>query len=455
VPATSAPSGTEQPVDGAPAEDEQATPAAAAAAGVPAEQPDHGARCAWGEAACGPDEAEAGVVCRQRRIPLPNGYFFPLSSATTGYALVDEPGGPPFWTSYQLLGGFDVLGSPISRPFVLPNAHVYQVTERAMLVWRPGLSRAELADLLDLMSAAGLDDWLLARGIPPAVREPASPGADPAAAALARLAWLAEPAIRETYFGPSPDPSAALAGALDRFGLPTSWPERFETHVTQRFQRGVLRVAIEPAPDGTQPRAVPLPVGTLLRESGLLTPAALVEDSLVGGRLVARAPRPQLAWRSDAGWGIPAAPTIQPPSPAPSPSPPAAAATPAPAPATPSPQPSGPGAATPALVIRAVVNQGRSEHVTIANQGAAPQDLSGWTLRSATGGQTYVFPPGFTIAPGATVNVHSGAGDPATLNRPPGDLFATRTNIWRNTGDVAQLIDPTGRLVSEYRYGTP
>jgi hypothetical protein len=107
------------------------------------------------------------------------------------------------------------------------------------------------------------------------------------------------------------------------------------------------------------------------------------------------------------------------------------------------------------LGIREVVNQGRAEHVVLANDGTAAQDLTGWVLRSAGGRQTYAFPAGFVLAPGATVNVHSGAGDPAALHHPPSDLFATRTNVWRNTGDVAQLVAPGGRVVSEFRYGTP
>jgi hypothetical protein len=110
-----------------------------------------------------------------------------------------------------------------------------------------------------------------------------------------------------------------------------------------------------------------------------------------------------------------------------------------------------PGAA---IVIREIVNQGRAEHVVVANDGTAAQELTGWTLRSPTGGQTYVFPPGFVLGPGGTVNVHSGAGDPATLNRPPTDLYATKSNVWNNAGDVGQILDPTGRVVSEKRYGT-
>jgi len=387
-------------------------------------------------------------------IELPNGRFFVPAGETAGYALIDEPGGPPFWTAYQRLGGAAALGVPISRPFSLADGRVYQATEQALLVWQPGARHADLANVLDLMSAAGLDDWLWAQGVP--YPEPLEPGT--AAGALDRLGWLVEPAIREAYFagispGSTSTPLEALPAAIARFGLPASWPEPFEGHVTQRFQRGVLRLLLapesrtdDPALAGT-PTVVALPAGDLLRRSGRLAPAALVPDQVVGGRLITRAPRPQLDWplAAPASTAAPDArgtPDLATPAPAVASATPALSATARPA----------SGAA---VIVRTVINQGRAEHVVIANVGSAAQDLSGWTLRSVSGGQSYTFPAGFVLAPGASVNVHSGAGDPATLNHPPTDLFATRANIWSNTGDVAQLLDAGGHLVSEYRYGTP
>jgi hypothetical protein len=252
--------------------------------------------------------------------------------------------------------------------------------------------------------------------------------------------------------------------------------------------------------------------GELLRESGLLTGAALAPDQVIGGQLVARAPRPQLAWRSDRGWGIsslvsaPAAslspvdvpvgapdrtPVPNTPDMWPSPSPTPAVALTAPAssalptPTMPVASPTAPPAVTPtrtvapaatqtpqrqtptptampavplqpgaAPVIRTIVNDGRAEHAVIANDGTVPQELTGWRLRSVTGGQAYAFPPGFTLAPGGSVRVHSGQGDATSLNRPPTDLYATGSNIWRNAGDTAQLVDPFGTVVHQYSYGT-
>jgi hypothetical protein len=453
--------------DGAPITGDEATPAAdAPGTDLPAMQ-----------------MMQAGSALVSVGVPLANGWFFPAGDdASVGVAILDEPGGPPFWTSYQRLGGVAVLGAPLSRPFLLPDGRFYLATAYALLVWQPGAALAEYADALDMMAAAGVDDWLLTQGVPRAERS---------ADVLDRLGWLSEPAIRDAYFGGGEAGATPLlvSEAVGRFGLPASRPQAFDGQVTQRFQRGALRVST--AGDGAPLQASPLAVGELLRDSGLLA-GALVPDHLVGGSLVARAPRPQLAWRSDTGWGMSGAtggasgpggaaeppvtatagasvqatattvPTVV-PSASSTPVaavPPAAGIGPTATPASGS--AAGGNSARPAalpqpgaaIVIREIVNQGRAEHVVVANDGTAAQELTGWTLRSPAGGQTYVFPPGFVLGPGGTVNVHSGAGDPVTLNRPPTDLYATKSNVWNNGGDVGQILDPTGRVVSEKRYGT-
>ncbi|HEU5315720.1 MAG TPA: lamin tail domain-containing protein, partial [Chloroflexota bacterium] len=217
--------------------------------------------------------------------------------------------------------------------------------------------------------------------------------------------------------------------------------------------------------------------------SDLLDDRVLAPDRFVGGLLIARAPRPLLNWPNSRGWGLPetgprlsdTAPQRPPEGPAPaaavtSPTPPTATPAALPAPPTPDPQrstatsspttsqaprptPTGaPPASGASLVVKAIVNEGRTEHVVVANEGTAPQELTGWTLRSGTGGQQLAFPSGFILPPGATVNLHSGNGA-STQNRPPTDLFATSQNVWNNQGDSALLVDPTGRVVSQLTYG--
>jgi len=52
----------------------------------------------------------------------------------------------------------------------------------------------------------------------------------------------------------------------------------------------------------------------------------------------------------------------------------------------------------------------QSERVKVLNSGDAAVDLSGWTLKSLTGSQQFVFPEGFSLAQGEVVNVVSGPG---------------------------------------------
>ncbi len=510
---------------------------------------------------------------------LANGRFYPTGEdggGLLGYAVLDEPNGPPFWTSYQRLGGIEALGLPLSRPFFLPDANSYQLFQHGALQWQAGATAAGVADLLDLLSAAGLDIWLSGHGIPPAAPELAprttSHEAVSAATLAARLSWLSDALIRDYYFAAThPTAEGPRAAAFLRYGLPASPPEVAPASVTQRFQRVVLRTAVLPAelpvphPDsGYNPPLTPhvgpllgdsgedglesaaaqlpaaaaaqpparvqvtlVPIGEVLRQSSLLTAPTVAPDRLIGGILVARAPRPQLSWRSDRGWGItPTAPAVAPPTipaavatvgsapaglpgvlPTTPAAPPGAPGTPPVSDSTPLPSQNASSAVVPTLplsqttpttlplpsalpttttraaaptatrraappstptttavpavglqagaapVVKGVVNQGRSEHVVIANDGTVAQGMTGWTLRSAAGGQSFAFPSGFVLAPGATVNVHSGAGASA-LNRPPTDLFATGASIWRNGGDTAMLVDPTGRVVSQFSYGT-
>ncbi len=79
------------------------------------------------------------------------------------------------------------------------------------------------------------------------------------------------------------------------------------------------------------------------------------------------------------------------------------------------------------------------ERVRITNTGDGDLDLSGYTLEDAAG-NSYTFPDGFTLAPGASVWVHSGSGD-ADYD----DLYAEFGHeVWNDYGDTAYLYDEDG-----------
>ena len=56
---------------------------------------------------------------------------------------------------------------PLSDRLQLSDGGVYQLTERALLRWRPEMGQAEVANALELLSGLGYDEWLHAyRQIP-------------------------------------------------------------------------------------------------------------------------------------------------------------------------------------------------------------------------------------------------------------------------------------------------
>ncbi len=87
------------------------------------------------------------------------------------------------------------------------------------------------------------------------------------------------------------------------------------------------------------------------------------------------------------------------------------------------------------------------EWVQIHNYGARAWKLTGWSLRDATG-YKFVFPDGFTIKPGATVTVHTGAGQ----NRPLNLYWGQGSYIWNNTGDKATFKNAAAKVVDTCTY---
>lgn len=100
--------------------------------------------------------------------------------------------------------------------------------------------------------------------------------------------------------------------------------------------------------------------------------------------------------------------------------------------------------AAPAVVIGELRCESRDEVVEIRNAGGAVS-LAGWRLVSVVGWQEYEFGD-VTLAPGASVFVHSGPDAPAPTER---DRLWSLSYVWNNEGDEARLMDASGGLVSE------
>jgi len=102
------------------------------------------------------------------------------------------------------------------------------------------------------------------------------------------------------------------------------------------------------------------------------------------------------------------------------------------------------------LQIMALSGTTAPEYVTIENSGTGSQDMTGWYLVSVVGPQTFHFPSGYTLAPGATVRVESYTG---AVDNPPAVLLWSTGAIWSNTGDKAVLYDSSDRAIDRACYG--
>jgi competence protein ComEC len=86
----------------------------------------------------------------------------------------------------------------------------------------------------------------------------------------------------------------------------------------------------------------------------------------------------------------------------------------------------------------------------LENRGGTLEDLSGWYIESTIGPQTYNFPGGYQLAPGAAVRIESYTG---AKNDPPTALLWSTDPIWRNAGDKAVLRNTAGAAISTQCYG--
>jgi hypothetical protein len=124
-------------------------------------------------------------------------------------------------------------------------------------------------------------------------------------------------------------------------------------------------------------------------------------------------------------------------------------ATPVPKPTdTPGPTPT-PRPALPDVRITTVYNLSRKEYVQITNQGAAPQDMGGWSVSGSRGDERYTFSGGYVLAAGATVRLHSGRDG---VDAYPTDIYWTTKNVWNNEGETVYLWDAQGNQVATYSY---
>jgi hypothetical protein len=204
---------------------------------------------------------------------LVNGHFFTQASggqAGRGYRVTDDEAAR-LWTEFRRLGGVGGLGYPASRRFSWDGFTV-QVFQKAILQWRPELGRAVFVNVLDRLSAAGKDDFLLAERMTP---RPLDPSADtglawPAVVARHQAMLDQDPAIRAAYFA-DPDP-------ILRYGLPVGYGDMGSAFVI-RCQRAVFQRWKEDVPWAKAGQVTIANGGDLAKEAAILPADALAPES--------------------------------------------------------------------------------------------------------------------------------------------------------------------------------
>jgi hypothetical protein len=144
---------------------------------------------------------------------VPDGFYF---ADAGGFSIRDDEQAA-LWSAFQSMGGWPVLGFPVSQRFVW-HGRLAQATQRTILTWNAQTGTAELGSVFDMLHEEGLDDELLRREqIPLPVDLPELNLAHDTIT-LGRMAWLDDrPAIKRSYCN-------APGGAHPVFlwGLPTS-----------------------------------------------------------------------------------------------------------------------------------------------------------------------------------------------------------------------------------------
>jgi hypothetical protein len=186
-----------------------------------------------------------------------------------GYIIADIPGGPPFFSVFQALGGGASLGYPLSSPYTdADTGDMYLPLERALLIWHSATGQVSVANVFELLDNAGLEQWLLDRGIPRPIEDDG--GSTFQESREIRLSWLTDTGIYNSFLQNPLDPGNLEISIL-LYGLPMSRPVRLGPFLVQRFQRTAFQLWVEEIPGLPVPGTVTqVFAGHLYKEANLI-----------------------------------------------------------------------------------------------------------------------------------------------------------------------------------------
>lgn len=202
---------------------------------------------------------------------IPDGHFYTQTNGelpgtrATGFSVTNRDG-IPFWDEFQKLGGFSVVGYPISSRFQWKGLTT-QVFQKAVMQWNPETNQVELVAMMDELHLAGKDDWLRKEhSVPKAVPEDFDVG----------RTWEQARDNRMLFIGKSQamvDKYNSVADPIRFYGLPASAIEDMGDHKAIRLQKGVLRLWTKDMPGVKAGEVTVANSGEILLNSGLVTTA--------------------------------------------------------------------------------------------------------------------------------------------------------------------------------------
>jgi len=199
---------------------------------------------------------------------VPGGHFYGQANGNggkdgNGYTIVDDAQAR-FWTAFLRDGGVSTLGYPSSQRYT-SGGFVYQATQRALLQWQA--DGVHFANVFDMLSAAGKDDWLLAQfQIPKSQSWSSDAGKSWPDVVAHHLAILDQaPAIKAAYLA---DPDY-----LDHFGLPMAIADEGNV-VVVRCQRVAFQLWKQEVPWAKAGQVTVALGGDIAKQAGIVPQSA-------------------------------------------------------------------------------------------------------------------------------------------------------------------------------------
>jgi len=206
---------------------------------------------------------------------IAGGHFFTQTNgrqdSTSGFAVTDADS-IPFWTTFQALGGVDVLGYPVTRRFELDGFQV-QGFQKTVLQWHPDQHTFAFLNTFDVLHDRGRDDWLAVYRQTPRPQDTAPDAGlawDQVVARHLALLDKVPPALKQRFLDD--------AQWLDHYGLPVS-AQDFSNSVVVRAQRATLQYWTEAVPWAAKGSVSVANAGDLAKEAGLFPWLAVTPDN--------------------------------------------------------------------------------------------------------------------------------------------------------------------------------